>query len=332
VKLRKRYLPVAAALGAAVAVVPAIASSGSSPTVSGLSSIMWSPMEVAVVPGGTVMFQNTSGIPHGIIWENSDPATPTCESGVPVGAGHYSGNWSGSCTFTTEGVYRYYCSYHGREMSGEVIVNAAGTTTTTTVTMPTTTPTMTTTTPTTTTPTTTTPTTTTPTTTTPTTSTPTTSTPTTTTPTAITSTQPSGGGTSTSAAVPQVTTPGSMEMPSPSRGGHPLATLALASTQHGGTVHGTVQIAGADGGARLEIELLARSASLAKVRRSSSTRVGRLVRSSAPAGKVSFTVSLNAAAKRALRRRHKLALTVKIVLTPMQGTAVTFTRSLLLQA
>jgi hypothetical protein len=153
----------------------------------------------------------------------------------------------------------------------------------------------------------------------------TTPTTTTTTPTATTSTQPSGGGASTA------TTPGSMEMPPPPAGSHPLATVALANAQHGDAVHGTVQIPAADGGARLEVELLAQGASLAKVRRSGSSRVGWLVRSSAPAGKVSFMVSLDAAAKRALRRRHKLALTVNIVLTPKHGAAMTLTRSVVVR-
>ena len=95
-------------------------------------------------------------------------------------------------------------------------------------------------------------------------------------------------------AVATATTPGSMETPPPPAGSHPLATLALANAQHGDAVHGTVQIPAADGGARLEVELLAQGASLAKVKRPGSSRVGRLVRSSAPAGKVSFTVSLDA--------------------------------------
>ena len=97
-------------------------------------------------------------------------------------------------------------------------------------------------------------------------------------------------------------------------------------------MHGTLQIPAADGGARLEIELLAPSASLAKVKRAGGARVGRLVRPSAPAGTVSFTVSLDAAAKRALRHRHKLALTVKIVLTPVYGAAVTVTRGVVVHA
>jgi hypothetical protein len=145
------------------------------------------------------------------------------------------------------------------------------------------------------------------------------------TPTATTSTQPSSGGVSTA------TTPVSMETPPPPGGGSPVATLALANAQHGDAVHGTVQIPAADGGARLEVELLTQGASLAKVKRSSSSRVGRLVRSSAPAGTVSFTVSLDAAAKRALRQHHKLALTVKIVITPKHGAAMTFKRSVVLR-
>ncbi len=117
----------------------------------------------------------------------------------------------------------------------------------------------------------------------------------------------------------------------PPVGGSPVATLALASAQHGDTVHGTVQIPAVDGGARLEVELLAQGASLAKVKRGGSSRVGRLVRSSAPAGTVAFVVALDAQAKRALRRHHKLVLTVKIVLTPKHGSAMTLTRSVVVR-
>ncbi len=109
-------------------------------------------------------------------------------------------------------------------------------------------------------------------------------------------------------------------------------TLALASAQHGGSVHGSVQIPAADAGARLEVELLVPRALLAKVKRSRGARVGRLVRAAAPAGKVSFAIALDAAAKRALSRHHKLALTVEIVLTPARGAALMILRSLLLRS
>jgi plastocyanin len=143
-----------------------------------------------------------------------------------------------------------------------------------------------------------------------------------TTPVATTSTPPSAG-------TPQPAVPGP-GAPTPPRTVAPA--LALASAQHGGSVHGSVQIPAADAGARLEVELLAPRASLAKVKRSSSSRVGRLVRAAAPVGKISFTVALDAAAKRALRRHHKLALTARIVLTPAHGAAVTIVRSVLLRS
>jgi hypothetical protein len=319
VKLRKRYLPVAAVLGAAVAIVPALAAgpseaklevnencvepawpcwatpgSGSNPTPAS---------KITIAPGGKVKFANNANTAATVSWMGS---APTC-SGIPASA---TTNWEGTCEFEQPGTYRFESSTLFKDAyenytKYEIVVESASTGTTTT---PTTT------------------TTTTPTTTTPTTTTPTTTTPTTTTPTATTSTQP--GGASTGAAASTATTPGSMEMPSPPAGSHPLATLALANAQHGDAVHGTVQIPPADGGARLEVELLAQGASLARVKRTGRSRVGRLVRSSAPAGTVSFTVSLDATAKRALRRHHKLALIVKIVLTPIHGAAVTLTRSL----
>jgi hypothetical protein len=332
VKLRKRYLPVAAVLGAAVAIVPALAAAPSEVKLEVNENCVennwpcWaapgsgSPASrVTIAPGGKVKF-----IDHGketnIKWTSTPSGQPTCSSEVPVSPMPAKTGWEGTCEFGEPGIYRFESSTLFKDAyenytEYEIVVESASTgTTTTTSTTTTTTPTTTTTTPTTTT---TTPTTTTPTTTT------TTTTPTT--PTATTSTQPSGGGASTT------TTPGSIETPPPPAGNHPLATLALANAQHGDAVHGTVQIPAADGGARLEVELLAQGASLAKVKRGGSSRVGRLVRSSAPAGKVSFTVSLDAQAKRALRHHHKLALTVKIVLTPKHGAAMTLTRSVVVR-
>jgi plastocyanin len=90
----------------------------------------WSPTPVEVTTSGAaVTFANASAaVPHGIIWENA-PATPSCEEGagkVPVGVGHFGYSWKGTCTFSKEGVYNYYCSVHGRAMSGAIYVNANG--------------------------------------------------------------------------------------------------------------------------------------------------------------------------------------------------------------
>jgi hypothetical protein len=56
-------------------------------------------------------------------------------------------------------------------------------------------------------------------------------------------------------------------------------------------------------------------------------RVGRFVRSSVGAGETAFVVRLSANARRALRRHHRLALTVKIVLSPVYGETTVLNRS-----
>jgi plastocyanin len=325
VKLRKRYLPLAAALGAAAAIVPALAAAPPEAKLEvnencvendwpcwatpGSGSKPEPASRITIAPGGKVKFADNASTAATVSWTGS---APMC-SGVPASA---MTDWEGTCEFEQPGTYRFESSTlfndgYENYTKYEIVVESTATGTTTTTTTPTTT-----------TPTTTT---TTPTTTTPTTTTPTTTTPTATTPTATTATQPSGDGAATGAAA-TATTPGSLEGPPPA-GSYPLATLAPANAQHGDAVHGKVQIPAADGGARLEVELLAQGASPARVKRPGS-RVGRLVRSSVPAGTVSFTVPLDAAAKRALRHGHKLALIVKIVLTPVHGAAVTLTRSL----
>jgi hypothetical protein len=110
--------------------------------------------------------------------------------------------------------------------------------------------------------------------------------------------------------------------------GPPLADApSLRSTQHGASVRGSVDVAQSGAGGELEVDLLAKSASLAAAHRSGPVRVGRFVRASVSAGKVPFAVGLSARAKSALRRHHRLALTVRIVLTPTHGATVTIARS-----
>lgn len=129
------------------------------------------------------------------------------------------------------------------------------------------------------------------------------------------------------------TTPMTSTEPLP---GSPLVggakALKLAGSQHGSSVHGSVQVSQAGVGGRLEVDLLASGASLAKVGHSAQVRVGRLVRSSLYAGTTSFTVPLAVRARHALSRRHKLALMVEIVLKPTHGSAATITRSVVLHA
>lgn len=142
VKSRVVRLSIAAVLGvAAIAATPTITvSSATTASVQALNESLgglyneerhfWEPTPVEVTTSGAaVTFTNASAaVPHGIIWENA-PATPACEEGagkVPVGVAHSGYSWKGTCTFSQEGVYNYYCSVHGRAMSGKVYVNANG--------------------------------------------------------------------------------------------------------------------------------------------------------------------------------------------------------------
>ncbi len=291
--LRRRYLPLVALAGAAVAVIPSVASSAGNPTVSAKAPYSWSPAQVAVMSGAgaTVTFQNQSQGTHGIRWV-SVPATPTCDSGVPVD--NSSSSWSGNCTFSQQGTYTFYCAVHGSLMSGTVYVNAAGTvpsTTTTTTTTPATT-----------------------------TTTPATTTPATTTTTPATSiTTPA-----TTTAQPESTTTTSKSAPS---AGPAIASgsVALPAVQHGRNVSGSLTIA--PGGARLLIGLLF-TANQARV---SQLSAGTLSKRE-PAGHVRFLVKLNRAGKRALARHGKLRLTVRISATSLAShTTTTLTRRVTLR-
>jgi plastocyanin len=141
--------------------------------------------------------------------------------------------------------------------------------------------------------------------------------------------------TTTSTPPPSTTVPAPASPPVTGASGPPpptalLTALSVPSRQRGKTVHGSLVVSQAAAGARLEVALLARGASLAKVHRPSQVRVGRLVRASLRAGKVSFAVPLSARAKRALALHRRLAVTLAIVLTPPHGSAVTVTRSVVL--
>lgn len=275
-RLRRRYVPLIAVLGAAAAVLPAVASSETSPTVDAVNTIAgayseeqhsWSPAQVSIDAGGIVTFRNSTEVPHGIEWRS--PVKPTCEEGagkVPVGttAAASGTNWSGNCTFAQAGAYIYYCTVHGAAMSGTVTVAPGGATTVTTTPPPTTT------------------------------------------------------GT---------TPPPKEEKPStsPFVGGP-----SLRAVQHGGTVHGSIGLSSAAAGDRLEVTLLASKASLAKTGHSARVTVGRFTRSSVHAGRLSFSVKLSAKARRALKRRHRLALTVRIALVPFYGETTAIARSVVL--
>ena len=147
---------------------------------------------------------------------------------------------------------------------------------------------------------------------------------------------PTGTTTTSTATIapPGTTTTTSTTSPTapPASGSSPLAgtashALELAKSQRGGSVKGLIDISQAGAGERLEIDVFAKTASLAKSKHDGRVRVGRFVRNSVPSGMVSFSVKLDSKARRALKRRHRLVLTIKVTLTPSYGEAVTIIRS-----
>jgi hypothetical protein len=114
--------------------------------------------------------------------------------------------------------------------------------------------------------------------------------------------------------------------------GNPLIAVTVPPSQRGKTVHGSVAVSQAAVGGRLEVGLSAGSAAVARARRPAQVGVGRLVRSLPHPGTVSFAVPLSARAKRGLERHRRLALTVKVILVPVHGSAVTVTRSVVLHS
>jgi plastocyanin len=110
--------------------------------------------------------------------------------------------------------------------------------------------------------------------------------------------------------------------------GSASSAVTLASSQRGRSVRGSVDVSQAGAGGRLEVDLFAKSASLASAAQASA---GKLVLSGVHAGRVSFSVALNARARAALRRRHRLALSARIQLQALGTSPLKLTRRVLLR-
>jgi plastocyanin len=122
----------------------------------------------------------------------------------------------------------------------------------------------------------------------------------------------------TATAAPQSTIAPTPTAPPAARTTGPAAArLKLARTQHGQAVKGSLTVTQA--GSRLRVEVLVKR-----------KRVGTATRS-VNAGNAAFTVKLDAGAKRTLQRSRKLALTVRITVTPPAGPAFIETRKVTLR-
>lgn len=285
------FFALAALIGAAVAVLPALAAAPSEAKLEvnencvepnwpcwatpGSGSSPAPASKVTIATGGEVMFTDKTATKANIAWTGT---APTCSSGVPVSPASPTTDWEGKCKFEQPGTYKFESStlFIGEGLNYtmyEIVVEGAATGTTPTTT-------------------------------------------TTTTPTTTTPTTP--------------TTPSEPSHGTPLEGGS--RALKLAGSQRGSAVHGSIKVSRAGAGGRLEVGLFAAGASLAKAGHPAQVRVGRLVRSSLKAGSVSFSVPLSVKGKAALRRHRRLALTVKIMLTPLHGASVTITRGIVVRA
>lgn len=108
--------------------------------------------------------------------------------------------------------------------------------------------------------------------------------------------------------------------------------LTLPRAQKGGFVRGSIALSQAGAGAKLVVDLLATRASLLGAGHAGTVRVGRLARPYLRVGRVSFAVPLTRAARRALRRHGRLALTVRLTVVPPHGEALKLTRGVVVHA
>jgi plastocyanin len=143
---------------------------------------------------------------------------------------------------------------------------------------------------------------------------------------------PSGPPPAGPPAQPPSTTPPSPSSPAPQAPvGSPFAgPVKLAGTH--GALRVAVPVSLAGEGGRLRLEVLASSASLGRHGRARTVSVGRASRGALAAGKVSLSVPLSGQAKSALRRRHRLAVKVKVTIVPLAGVPVSVTKALTLRA
>jgi hypothetical protein len=90
-------------------------------------------------------------------------------------------------------------------------------------------------------------------------------------------------------------------------------------------VRGSLLIARA--GSRLDVRLSARREALGSQQTSGTVSVGRLRRAAVGAGRVDFAVRLTSAAKRALRRHGRLAIKLRLTVTPPTGDVYSASRT-----
>jgi plastocyanin len=107
------------------------------------------------------------------------------------------------------------------------------------------------------------------------------------------------------------------------------SALRLAAVQRGFAIRGSIKVTSA--GSRLLARAFVRRKALYGGARTLEVEIGRQVRRSVGPGRVAFAVALNAAARKALRRNRRLAISLRLTVTPSAGEAYTAKRPVLLR-
>jgi len=118
--------------------------------------------------------------------------------------------------------------------------------------------------------------------------------------------------------------------PSAPAGAPAASGLRLAAAQRDTAVRGSIDVARA--GSRLEVRAEAARRVLSRTRRTGKVRVARALRSSAGPGRVSFAAGLDAVARRALRAKRVLRLSVRVVVTHGDSASYAVSRTVTLRS
>ena len=81
-------------------------------TVHATAQLSFDPVTLNVKKGDTVTWNNSSGIPHTVTFENGPAFDQSLNDGAQV-----------TRSFTTAGTFNYYCKVHGKSMHGTIVVS-----------------------------------------------------------------------------------------------------------------------------------------------------------------------------------------------------------------
>jgi plastocyanin len=111
--------------------------------------------------------------------------------------------------------------------------------------------------------------------------------------------------------------------------GAAASALRVSAIQRGTTIRGSIKVSRA--GSRLLVRTLTRRSVLVGGRSTKQSEIGRRLQRSVAAKRVAFVVKLSSLARKALTRRGRLTISLRVTVTPKLGKFYTATRSITLR-